>query len=367
MSWDFNRHHAAKKVLAKHMDDLDRKQASICNRRDESLRDLQRELINLQTVSTPDLRKGLGSPRTYKKSHQNLDKGTSKSLFLPPAGRTSVSRTPPYLQEPDPGFLPLASRLVSRRQSEPVAVSRQEVSDLQQLMKNILNISEEQPEESWNRVLESTLPGVETTSASSRLTKRRGTVALTEGIHIMSSNNKSHMFTDTSKTESVKPSRLRPRRGSVPVNSLSMNVLHEPVRGASSRPRTSKDTNMQTKRTFGKKTKRGNHSKSAKTFKEQRGVSVMFYNEDTGEESIPAPLPLIPGLKVEEEENPNKGETGGGDDGDQEETVWDEVAKCRYIRGYDPPEMRIPDEDSATYVFGRSYTDVFQAQDLHKQ
>ncbi|XP_048238109.1 uncharacterized protein LOC124115313 [Haliotis rufescens] len=367
MSWDFNRHHAAKKVLAKHMDDLDRKQASICNRRDESLRDLQRELISLQSVSTPDLGKGLGSPRTYKKSQHNFNKDSSKYLILPPAGRANVSRTPPYTQEPDASFLPLASRLLNRRQSEPVAVSTQEASDLQQLMRKALNLSEERPDESWNRVLESTLPGAENTGANSRLTKRRGTIALTEGIHMMTSKNKSHLHTDSSMAEGSKLNKVRPRRGSLPVNSLSLNVIHEPSRGASARSRKGTDTNTQAKRTFGKKTKRGSHSKSAKSFKEQRGVSVMFYNEETGEESIPAPLPVIPGLKEDGDGRPEADETGSVDDNDEKEGMWDEVAKCRYIRGYDPPEMRIPDEDSATYVFGRSYNDVFHAQDLQPQ
>ncbi|XP_013388639.1 uncharacterized protein LOC106157502 [Lingula anatina] len=41
---------------------------------------------------------------------------------------------------------------------------------------------------------------------------------------------------------------------------------------------------------------------------------------------------------------------------DDPDYVWDEVRKCRYIRGYEPLNMRLPDQNIQSYVFGK--TDV---------
>ena len=45
----------------------------------------------------------------------------------------------------------------------------------------------------------------------------------------------------------------------------------------------------------------------------------------------------------------------------KEKKIWDDVARCRYIRGYDPPEMRMPTCGPSVFVFGRNLGESIEA------
>lgn len=97
---------------------------------------------------------------------------------------------------------------------------------------------------------------------------------------------------------------------------------------------------------------------------------VDFYDEDVGypqdnskstSRSVP-PLPLGELSQVEENEDElDDNSMGEGKDMDknflskivaeqEEDDVWAEIKKCRYIRGYDPPDMCMP-KDPVSFVF----------------
>lgn len=50
--------------------------------------------------------------------------------------------------------------------------------------------------------------------------------------------------------------------------------------------------------------------------------------------------------------------------GKSTDQVWDDVRNCRYLRGYDPPMMRIP-EDTNQFVFGSSTSELYQRHLRH--
>jgi len=52
---------------------------------------------------------------------------------------------------------------------------------------------------------------------------------------------------------------------------------------------------------------------------------------------------------------------------DQEDTdksnseyIWNDVRRCRYLRGYDPPEMLLPRGEINLFVFGRDENDILE-------
>ena len=50
-------------------------------------------------------------------------------------------------------------------------------------------------------------------------------------------------------------------------------------------------------------------------------------------------------------------EVSSDDDPTADET-WDDVRRCKYLRGYDPPEMIMPKEEVNVFVFGRNENDI---------
>lgn len=46
--------------------------------------------------------------------------------------------------------------------------------------------------------------------------------------------------------------------------------------------------------------------------------------------------------------------------GKTNEEIWKDVRRCRYLRGYDPPEMCIEDKDTNRFVFGMSMEETYQ-------
>ncbi|XP_070177302.1 ESX-1 secretion-associated protein EspI-like [Littorina saxatilis] len=103
----------------------------------------------------------------------------------------------------------------------------------------------------------------------------------------------------------------------------------------------------------------------------RKSVHVEFYDEiDTGlrkeegagftPQHLTLPLHLLhDGSSDDNNDNTDGGEEGGeGEKGEKEieeakelSESWNEVKKCNYIRGYDPPQMRMP-TDSVKFVFG---------------
>ena len=47
------------------------------------------------------------------------------------------------------------------------------------------------------------------------------------------------------------------------------------------------------------------------------------------------------------------------------EELWDDVRKCRYLRGYDPPEMIMPNNVNV-FVFGKDENDIIEEIRLEK-
>ena len=94
-------------------------------------------------------------------------------------------------------------------------------------------------------------------------------------------------------------------------------------------------------------------------------MSVDFYEEGTGLEKedggfTPHGSLALPLRLMGDEGHDDTHADDDDDDEDEEEEVeegppggnpWDQARNCHYIRGYDPPHMRMP-TDSVKYVFG---------------
>ncbi|XP_060070061.1 uncharacterized protein LOC132550069 [Ylistrum balloti] len=44
----------------------------------------------------------------------------------------------------------------------------------------------------------------------------------------------------------------------------------------------------------------------------------------------------------------------------ESDVIWDDVRRCRYLRGYDPPIMIMPKEEISMFVFGRDENDILE-------
>ena len=104
-------------------------------------------------------------------------------------------------------------------------------------------------------------------------------------------------------------------------------------------------------------------------------MNVNLYEEDTGlakddggftPNSLALPLHLLSDETADnddthddaEDELVEKEEVKERDDEapEPEKSPWDQARKCHYIRGYDPPQMRMP-TDSVKFVFGDTTPD----------
>ncbi|ESP02764.1 hypothetical protein LOTGIDRAFT_230324 [Lottia gigantea] len=52
-----------------------------------------------------------------------------------------------------------------------------------------------------------------------------------------------------------------------------------------------------------------------------------------------------------------------GDD----EGAWKSARKCRYLRGYDPPDMVLPEGENTQFVFGRNFNQALEDKRKHKE
>ncbi|XP_069121531.1 uncharacterized protein [Argopecten irradians] len=64
---------------------------------------------------------------------------------------------------------------------------------------------------------------------------------------------------------------------------------------------------------------------------------------------------------IEDHQHP-KDNVEGTKEMTESDVIWDDVRRCRYLRGYDPPIMIMPKEEINLFVFGRDENDILELQ-----
>ncbi|KAL8604444.1 hypothetical protein ACOMHN_042273 [Nucella lapillus] len=356
-SWTKVRQMVANRVLTRHLDDLHEQQVAMEMAQDDHRQHVERELRMSRNRG--------GSLIT---STDALGPATSRRQSLPVSSRLPASHAPPpsrHGQRHDgAGNSLLGTARPGSGSTHDVTNGIYEDPDLLELMADTLRSADSMEQQRPSLYLYASTGGAGKSSSGTGTSSRKD--------RPLAASTKSQ------RGKAVAEGSLRLERGETFVHTDQSQVL---TFGGDSPPSTS--STADDAHTKGARTKRKRQKKGGVTTTEghsvpgprpgasgldrpRRGsVTVDFYDEETGlmkedggftPKELALPLNM---LEEEDEEADNLGAEGkeeaasGGEEGAGVAggDPWGQVKKCQYIRGYDPPHMRMP-KDSVKFVFG---------------